>query len=68
MNIHMIIENHLPIKGSQVIWPSPGTHARYPGSTLLPGEGMVTEGPKKKGKKHLNCTPSKSRPYKPILM
>jgi len=28
---------------------------------------MVTKRPKKKGKRYLNCTPSKSRPHEPSL-
>jgi len=30
--------------------------------------GMVTERPRKKGKRYFNCTPSKSRPHEPILL
>jgi len=38
--------------------------SRYP----LREEGMVTERPRKKGKKYMNCTPSKSRHHEPILL
>jgi len=31
-------------------------------------EGMVAERPRKRGKRYLNCTPSKLRPHRPILL
>jgi len=36
--------------------------------THLGDEGMVTERPRKKGKRYLNCTPSESRLHEPILL
>jgi len=31
-------------------------------------DGIVTERPKKKGKRYLHCMPRKSRPHEPILL